>query len=113
MLEYFGTNLTEAGHYRWELNGDRMAGSNLRLRDLPFNPEELTNNLQFGEVIFYQGGGFTVLGISGSCRDKRGGTKSIFFTKEILTRGEMIDKILNVPIAKNIIEAMPFKINWG
>jgi hypothetical protein len=44
-MEYFGTSLIEAGHYRWNIdNGfQRM---NYRFEQLPFNPENLTNSLR-------------------------------------------------------------------
>src|SRR5574343_1134443 len=80
-MEYFGTNLTEHGHYSWDLTGDRMVKIGLLPKHTPFNPEELTINLPKGEVIYYQSSKFTVLGISGSCKDERNGTKSIFWVK--------------------------------
>jgi hypothetical protein len=112
-MEYFGTNLTEYGHYRWNLENDHMRfGKNLLFSDLPFHPEYLTNNLPAGKVVFYQGGGYTVIGISGSCKDERGGTESIFWVKEIISRSEMIDRIISHPAASKIIQSMPFEIDW-
>lgn len=112
-MEYFGTSLTEHGHYRWNLDKNQMIFSGgLLFNDLPFHPENLTNNLQKGEVVFYQGGGYTVLGIAGSCKDTRGGTKSIFWVKEVISKPEMIEKIKNNPLAMKLIDAMPFEIKW-
>lgn len=110
-MEYFGTSLSEHGHYRWILNKDSMYKTYLRFDDLPFNPEQLTNNLNKGECVFYQGGGYTVLGISGSCKDERPGTKSIFWVKEIISREEMIDRLKNNYMALELINAMSFEIN--
>ena len=111
-MEYFGTDLDDHGHYRFLLEDDRIYGRTLGFSDLPFNPEQLTNNLPKGEVIFYQGGGYTVLGISGSCKDTRRETKSIFWVKEILTKEQLIEAIKNNVAAMRIINAIPFKIKW-
>lgn len=110
-MEYFGTSLTEYGHYRWLLNNG-LQYQGLKLKDLPFNPEGLTNNLPKGETIFYQGGGYTVIGISGSCKDTRPGTKSIFWVEAIITRDAMKQCILDNPHAMSIINAMPFEVKW-
>lgn len=109
-MEYFGTNLTEHGHYTWDLSGNRMVQIGLLPRNTPFNPEELTNNLPKGEVVYYQSSKFTVIGISGSCKDNRGGTKSIFWENEILSKQEMVDRINQNKLAKAIIDAMPFDV---
>jgi len=112
-MEYFGTNLTEAGHYRWFLDDDVMVKNRAyRFDDLPFHPENLTNNLVFGEVVFYQGGGYTVVGISGSCKDSRPGTKSIFWVKELITRKEMIERILDNSLSLELLAKMPFNVRW-
>jgi len=110
-MEYFGTNLIEYGHYRWNID-DGFQQMNYRFEQLPFHPENLTNKLPKGEVIFYQGGGYTVIGIAGSCKDERGGTKSIFWVNEIVSMDEMIGRIKNNQTAMRIINAMSFKIKW-
>ena len=89
-----------------------MDNLGITFKDLPFNPEGLTNNLPKGETIFYQGGGYTVFGISGSCIDTRPGTKSIFWVKETISRDEIIDCIEMNEIAMKIINTMPFKVQW-
>jgi len=110
-MYYFGTSLTEYGHYIHDIsNGFIRIG--LNFRSLPFNPEELTNNLPKGETIYYQGGGYTVFGISGSCIDERSGTESIFWVKENLSRIEMIRKVKDNLIASKIINNMPFDVHW-
>jgi hypothetical protein len=81
-------------------------------KNVPFNPEELTNNLPKGEVVFYQSSKFTVLGISGSCKDERGGTKSIFWLNEFVSFSEIIQRVLDNNLAQELIKSMPFKINW-
>ncbi len=108
-IEYFGTNFTEHGHYRWVIE-DGLHFQNLIFRDLPFDPERLTNNLPKGETVFYQGGGYTVFGISGSPVDKRGGTKSIFWVDQIISKDKLISILLKNETAKKLIDQMPFKI---
>jgi len=111
-MNYFGTSLSDYGHFIFELTDDSMINQWIDRKGLPFNPEELTHGLPKGEVIFYQGGGFTVIGISGSCKDTRPGTKSIFWVEEILDYDKLKEKILTTPITKKITDQMPFKINW-
>jgi hypothetical protein len=112
-MKYFGTNLNEAGHYVWDIdNGLFFSNRTLKFNDLPFHPENLTNNLSNGDIVFYQGGGYTVLGIAGSCYDKRPNSKSIFWVEEIITKEQMIERIKVHPIAEKIINAMPFKVKW-
>lgn len=111
-MKYFGTSLAEHGHYIFEIKDMSMIKQGIQFNYLPFHPEELTNNLPKGEVIFYQGGGFTVIGISGSCKDTRPGTKSIFWVQEIITYNELKNQILNNAITKAIIDTMSFKIKW-
>jgi hypothetical protein len=111
-MEYFGTDLNESGHFRFIVDGEHMVRTRDRFYDLPFNPEELTNNLPKGEVAFYQGGGFTVLAIAGGCKDQRPGTKSVFWVKEIVTRGQLVTQIMQSAPAMKIIRAMPFEVRW-
>ena len=112
-MNYFGTSLTDHGHFMWELQETSMRMLGIDFRSLPFNPEELTNNLLKGEVIYYQCRAYTVIGIAGSCKDERNGTKSIFWVHENITFGEMKERILSTPMAKQIIDKMAFEINWG
>ena len=114
-IEYFGTSLHEHGHYRWVLQDGQMIKVYNTFDRLPFNPEEITNSdvLQKGDVVFYQGGGLTVVGICGSCKDTRPGTKSIFWVNDIITRQQLIDRIKAHPIAAKLIAAMPFEIKWN
>ena len=111
-MEYFGTSLTEHGHYRWDID-EGFRKMNYGFESLPFHPENLTNNLPKGEVVFYQGGGLTVIGISGSCKDERPGTKSIFWVKGTISRSDLVLKIMQHQTAMRIIRAMPFEVKWG
>lgn len=112
-MEYFGTNTTEHGHYRWTLTENGMEKNWKNFEDLPFSPEYLTNKLPKGENAFYQGGGFTVIAIAGSCKDERPGTKSVFWVKENLHKAVLIQRIMQSEPAMKIIRAMPFEVNWG
>lgn len=111
-MEYFGTNLTEHGHYRWLITENGLQKQWNRFEELPFHPENLTNNLPKGEVVYYQGGGYTALGISGSPKDERTGTKSVFWVKLKLDRDEMVDFVKNSKTAMSIINAMPFEVSF-
>lgn len=111
-MKYFGTNLNEPGHYIWDLSNNRFNKSGINFNSLPFNPEELTRGLPKGDVIYYQGGGYTVIGISGSCKDERRGTKSIFWVQELISKIEMIERIQKHELAKKIIDKMPFTVLW-
>lgn len=111
-MDYFGTNLDDFGHYAFNLDGDRMQKTWVKIDKLPFHPENLTTDLPKGEVVFYQGGGYTVVGFAGSCKDTRPGTKSIFWVKEILTREQMIQAIMRNACALKIINKLPFEVRW-
>jgi len=111
-MEYFGTNLTDYGHYAFNLDGDYPEKTWRDFKHLPFHPEYLTNNLPKGEVIFYQGGGYTVIGIAGSCKDERAGTESIFWVKEIISEDVMVSRVKQNKVAMRIVNAMPFEVRW-
>jgi len=111
-MHYFGTNIIESGHYRWNVTNEGLRNRSLKFDDLPFHPEYLTSKLAKGKVIYYQGGGFTVIGISGSCKDERPGTKTIFWIQEKLSKEQMIKKITDNIFTKEILDAMPFEIQW-
>lgn len=111
-MEYFGTNLTEHGHYRFVLTETGMRKNWSKFDDLPFHPENLTNNLPKGETTFFQGGGYTVIAIAGSCKDERPGTKSVFWVKSTIDRDEMIENIKGSKTAMSIINRFPFEVKW-
>jgi hypothetical protein len=123
-LYYFGTNLTSAGHYLFELEGNAcFTPARLQLYDLPFNPEGLPHTTKQegtyknGRVEFYDFAGYRICAIEGSCYDDRPGSKSIFFIEKpmwIVYDANLKEFILSVPYAKRIIDQMEtkFKINW-
>jgi hypothetical protein len=109
-MYYFGTNLTEHGHYTWELSGEHMVKIGLLPKNTPFQPEELTRGLQKGLTAIYQGGGFTVVAIAGSPKDDRPGTKSVFWINETISFDEMMIRIKSNKLAMAIINQMPFDV---
>lgn len=112
-LGYFGTDLTTHGHYFWNLSGESIYNSNLDFHKVPFNPEQIhPEKDKKGDVGFYQVGGYTVLVIVGSCVDKRPNSKSVFYVKATIDKKQMQELIMSVPIAKKIIDKMPFEITW-
>lgn len=116
-LNYFGTNLTEAGHYFWTLDEDILSRSRLSFSDLPFNPENLPISIkgirnEKGKIDFHNVFGYSIIAIEGSCSDDRWGSHSIFWVAETITYEEMKKQLLNIPIFKKIIEQMSFEIKW-
>jgi hypothetical protein len=111
-LGYFGTDLNRHGHYMFELSDGGMERNYRGCAGLPFDPEGLTNGLGKGEVVFYQGGGYTVVGFAGSCVDGRPNTKSIFWVSSTVGRDTMIGMVKSHPYAARIIEQCDFIIKW-
>lgn len=114
MLYYFGTDLTQTvnGHAYWSIDGEKMNKLGA-LPDTPFSPEHLVNHLNKGATSFYQGGGFTALAISGSCRDSRPGAISVFWVKGCpISKQHLTQIILENPVANQIIEKMPFNVHF-
>jgi len=117
-MKYFGTSLTEHGHYLWDLNGEYLKNKSLDIEKLPFNPESYPKRkdkyeeFSLGTAQFHNDFGYSILAIEGSCIDKRSQSKSVFFVKEELTKDEMIERIKSIPIAMKIIKAMPFEVHF-
>lgn len=115
MIHYFGTELTQAGHYFWELEGDGFYRSRIRFEDVPFNPEGMPvpkpgEGIRNGTVKFYHLAHYSICAIAGSPKDTRPGSKSIFFWNVFLDEKTMIDAIKGTPIAMKIINQMPFPV---
>ena len=123
-INYFGTDLKVPGHYFWELEGNNMYRSRIRFNDIPFNPENLPHIPSFlkgetkkrikGMWHFYDAFHFKILAIEGSCADKRPGSNSIFWVESRFgyDSTSLIKTVLDVPIAKKIIDSMPFAVNF-
>ena len=123
-INYFGTDLKSPGHHFWELEGNNIYRSRLRFDDIPFNPESLPYIPSFikgeaqvrkiGMWYFYDAFNFKILAIEGSCVDLRRGSNTIFWIEAggIYDSTSMIKTVLGVPIAKKIIDSMPFTVNF-
>jgi len=116
-LFYFGTDLDSAGHYFFELGQNVMHKNHKSFGDFPFNPERLPHRIDFeglsnGTVKFYSFAGYVICAIEGSCKDKRPGSKSIFFTNSEITFIQLKNLLLNTTISKKIIDQMPFEVQW-
>lgn len=107
-IYYFGTSLTEHGHYYFEIVDNSMAYCGLRSPIIPFEPESLTRNLKRGQSALYQItspiGDFTVWAIYGSPKDERGGVKSVFWVKA--KDADIIQIVKQNPKAKQILDAI-------
>ena len=113
VLDYFGTDLTSAGHYFWILQKERLLKSKVWFRDLPFSLEDIVPPYTGkGLITYLEIDGYYICGISGSCKDNRSGTKSVFWTKEKIDFKDFKNIILSIPIGKQIIEQMPFEVHW-
>jgi hypothetical protein len=122
-LFYFGTALDVAGHYFFKLSDDRMQDKGLsfpkgegipitKYEQWPFNPEDLPKSRRNGDSEYLQIKEYSIYAICGSCKDGRPGSKSVFFTPENVDKDDLKAIILNTPIAKTIIEKMPFEVRW-
>lgn len=115
---YFGTDLTNAGHYFFELGTETMnSNRNIQFGDTPFNPEKLPvakggryAYAPKGMTRFYNMGHYSICAIGGSPKDQRPGCHSVFFWEEPLTEQQMIDYMKSLPIAMKIINQMPFSV---
>lgn len=123
-LHYFGTNTRSAGHYFWDFDstGQYLHSSSTYFKDIPFNPEGFNktagsryNSYNFkekGNCEYHQKDGYSIIAISGSHVDSRGGCHSVFWVKEDLTQEQMIQKIKMTPAAFEIIKKMPFDVEF-
>jgi hypothetical protein len=115
MIYYFGTELSNAGHYFWELDRNDIYRGRHRFEDLPFNPEALPvkkkgESYLNGTVGFYHLGHYSICAIEGSPKDTRPRSKSVFFWDVFLDQQKMIQAIKETPIAMRIINQMPFPV---
>lgn len=115
-IEYFGTNTTEAGHYRWNIIDNRMQRTWARFDDMPIHPEQMVHALPNGQVNWITTksahGTFTICAIAGSPRDTRPGCKSVFWVSGEVSFEDLKNEILARPLFAEIIEKMPFKVDW-
>jgi len=112
-MNYYGTDLTQYGHYFWQLEGNRFAYKGIDGSAWPFKPDYIIHSdAPRGTAVFCKVDGYSLYAIAGSCKDTRGGTKSVFWVQGDVEPSQLKDMILAVPIAKKIIEQMPFEVKW-
>lgn len=116
-MNYYGTELNHAGHYYWQLEGDAIYRPRHGAQHYPFEPEHLPydkskRGLPNGFAAFYQFAGFSIYAIEGSCADTRPASKSIFFIEKELDKDQMKALIMSTPIARKIVQKMPFEVQW-
>lgn len=113
-LGYYGTSLDMCGHYFWELKEDSMKETrDVWFSNIPFDPEHLINYCENGTVKYSRSEDYAICAIQGSCYDRRGGSCSVFWTKESIKLREFKNIILSIPAAKKIIDQMPFEVKWN
>lgn len=114
-LEYFGTDLRNAGHYFWNVSEYGLSHSGRVFGSTPFDPEKLPewNDKKYvvpvGYTQFFQKEGYSVYAIAGSVVDKRGGCKSVFFVNALITQEELIQLIEASPEASTIVDTLQAK----
>jgi len=116
-MNYYGTELNQAGHHFWDIDVDVMRYSKISLNDVSFNPEKLTEPenryfLKRGTIRWHSIEDYTICAIEGSCKDSRPGSKSVFWVKENISYDELKELILSTPICNKIIEQMDFDVIW-
>lgn len=112
---YFGTDLTQAGHYLKRLYSNSLGhipySENVDERTLPMNLEWAAPDLTLGTMYGYTCAGYSVLHIVGSCYDKRGGCKSVFIIDKAGMSGQDIfDIVSKTEIVQKMIAQMPFEL---
>ena len=114
VIYYFGTNLTELGHGFWMLEGERMEwiSPTKMFKIIPFNPETLADENYNGIIKYHRIENYAICAITGSCKDTRPGSKTVFWTDEPIKLGDLKPTILSIPIAKKIIDTLPFSVRW-
>lgn len=115
-LFYFGTSFTEHGHYYWDISKEYLQSINPRNYFFPFHPEELNASrehlLPKGAVTFWWTSDYSILRIEGSCKDERGGTKSVFWVKGRYSEKELVKIVTSNAMANRMFEKMPFPVQW-
>lgn len=114
-IYYFGTSLTSAGHYFWTIGSDGLRSARISFSEIPFNPEELPrhpkgeyNYFHDGHCAFYKENGYSIFAITGSCKDHRPNSKSVFFTKDDLTFQQLWETLCEYPVFREMLGQMDF-----
>lgn len=110
-LHYFGTDTRDYGHYCWDFDstGQYMSKSQSYSDNVKFDAYKFKSERK-GTVKYFIENGYSVLAITGSCKDTRGGTVSVFFANKDFTEEQIIQKVKMTPAAMKIINNMPFNV---
>lgn len=118
MINYFGTDTREKGHYfreitEWGIDYKKS----IDMKQIPFYPYDYPKKeigdkyaQRNGTIGFYYEHEYSICAIIGSAIDTRPGCHSVFFFKEKLTQDQLIEKIKSLPAAIDIINKMPFHV---
>lgn len=115
-IYYYGTNLSQAGHYYWELEKDNLKYLGLRMEKPKFfspydYPEyEHGEKMRKGKSQFLHLNGHSILAIEGSCSDNRFGTRSVFFIEGIMEKDKFIELLKSHKIFNEMVDQMNFEI---
>lgn len=111
--EYYGTSLTEIGHYIHSLGVYGLdLERNINVSKYPFDIYSFSKNTEKGTVIKSEIKNFKIISITGSCIDKRGGTVSVFITNDNVSLDQFEEYIKNHPYCKRMFDQMSFNVLW-
>ncbi len=113
-VKYYGTSLTEKGHYLVYLESQGLDWrKSLDIRKYPFDIYGFTKAQPNGFVSKEIIGKYKIIAIQGSCIDARGGCVSVFITEEDVTIGQFEEYLLNHPWVIKMLDMMPFDVDFG
>lgn len=111
-VKYFGTSLTEKGHYLKDLLSLGLDYNySISTSHFPFDIYSFTKGNPKGFVAKEIVGKYKVIAIEGSCSDTRWGTVSVFITEENVSLKEFELYLSNHPWVIKMLEQMPFEVN--
>lgn len=113
-MYYYGTDLREAGHYFWHITERGLERHSEAFRQLlnhsfPFDVYKHAKE-QKGTTLYRYENGYSIVSITGSCSDQRGGTVSVFFKQGEFSMKEMLEEMRTYEVVKKMIAKMPFSI---
>lgn len=113
-VEYYGTKLNEKGHFLRELLSESLDWSySLNISKFPFDIYSFTKGNKKGFVSKQIIEDYKIIAIEGSCCDHRWGTVSVFITQENISLEQFETYLLNHKWVKEMIQLMPFEVNFN
>lgn len=111
-VKYFGTTLTEKGHFLQDLLSIGLDyNKSLNVNQFPFDIQSLTKGKPKGYVLKTVVDKYKIIAIEGSCCDQRFGTSSVFVTTENVTLDQFELYLLLHPWVNKMIDLMPFEVD--